>query len=468
MTARALAAAAPERHRAFAGKRALVMGLGSFGGGAGAVRYLAGLGARVVATDQRPAAGLARTLAELADLSVEFVLGQHRRADFERAELVVVNPAVRPNDPLLEAARDAGAELTSEIELFLEAACSEAACARVVAITGTQGKSSTTHVTHALLTGCGRRAHLGGNIGGSLLPALPSIRAGDFVALELSSYQLEALGGAGAAARAEAVAVVNILPDHLERHGTLEAYAAAKRRILELLKPGGHALLPLDDERFRSWEVRGTKLPFAARDSGRGLFLRGNEFRLDDEVLARVSDLALPGAFQRANALVALGLARVLGMEPGALARALPEVRGLEHRLQDLGLVRGLRVIDNAVSTTPDSTVSALLALPPGTVLVLGGRQKRLPLEELCRVARERVAYAVAFGEAGPAFAAALRAAGVPAEVAVGVEQALALALERGRPGAHLLFSPAGSSFDAYANFQERAAAFRSALQGLL
>ncbi len=462
MTTPSLAAAAPAAHRALAGKRVLVMGLGSFGGGAGAVRYLAGLGARVVATDMRPAAGLARTLAELGDLPVEFVLGEHRRADFEAAEIVVVNPAVRPGDPLLAAARAAGARLTSEIELFLEAVR-----ARVVAITGTQGKSSTTHLTHALLAGCGRRAHLGGNIGASLLPALPTIHEGDFVVLELSSYQLEALGGTGTAARAEAVAVVNVLQDHLERHGTLEAYAAAKRRILELLRPGGHALLPLDDARCASWTVAGTRLDFSTSDTGHGLHLRAGEFRLDGEVLARVEDLALPGDFQRANALVALGLARVLGLEAAALARALPTVRGLEHRLQDLGSVRERRVIDNAVSTTPDSTVSALLALPPGTVLVLGGRQKRLPLTELCAVARARVAHAVAFGEAGPVFAAALREAGVPVEVAASVEEAVPLALARGARGAHVLFSPAGSSFDAYANFQERAAAFRAALQAL-
>jgi UDP-N-acetylmuramoylalanine--D-glutamate ligase len=457
-----LSAAAPAAHRAFAGKKALVMGLGSFGGGAGAVHYLTALGARVVVTDQRSASSLVRTLGELAGLPVELVLGGHRREDFERAEIVVVNPAVRPDHPLLQHARGAGALVTSEMELFLEAVC-----ARVVAITGTQGKSSTTHATHSLLELCGRRAHLGGNIGHSLLPALAGIAPDDVVVLELSSYQLEALSGRASAARAEAVAVVNILPDHLERHGTLEAYAAAKQRILALLRPGGHALLPLDDERFAGWKVAGVKLGFSTRDTGRGLFVAGDDFRLDGEVLARVSDLRLPGDFQRANALVALGLARVLGVPAAELARALPRVRGLEHRLQDLGVFRGRRVIDNAVSTTPDSTISALRALPAGTVLVLGGKQKRLPLDELAGVARERVTAAVAFGEAGPAFARVLSSAGVPVEVVTTVEEAVSVALQRGEPGAHVLFSPAGASFDAYANFQERAAAFRAALQGL-
>jgi len=460
VSAAELRAVAPPEHRALAGREVVVMGLGSFGGGAGAARYLAGLGARVLVTDQRSATALARTLATLADLPLEYALGGHRPEDFTRAALVVVNPAVRPSEPLLAAARAAGARLSSEIELFLEAVQ-----ARVVAITGTQGKSSTTHLTHALLSGAGLRAHRGGNIGGSLLPLLPEIHRADVVVLELSSYQLEMLAGSRSAARAEAVAVVNVLADHLERHGTLAAYAAAKQRILELLRPGGHALLPRDDARLAAWPVAGTKLLFAARDGEDGLFVRAGEFRLGDERLGRVADLALPGEFQRENALVALGLARLAGAAPEALARTLPALRGLPHRLEDLGRFRGRRVLDNAVSTTPDSTLSALRALAPGLVLVLGGKAKRLPLEELAQEARARVSLAVAFGEAGPAFAKALRAAAVPVEVVAGVPEALARAFERGPEGAEVLFSPAAASFDAYANFEERAADFRRALE---
>lgn len=452
----------PAVHRAFAGRRALVMGLGSFGGGAGAVRYLASLGARVTATDRRDAVGLAPTLAGLADLEVEYVLGQHRPEDFERAELVVVNPSVRPDDPLLARARAAGAELTSEIELFLEAVR-----ARVVAITGTQGKSSTTHLTHGLLAGAGRRVHLGGNIGGSLLPSLADIAPDDCVVLELSSYQLEALNARAGAARLEAVAVVNILQDHLERHGTVAAYAAAKQRILELLRPGGTALLPGDDARFASWPVAGERLSFSTRATGAGLHLADGYFRLDGENLAPLAALELPGDFQRANALVALGLARRLGCTPQELAAVLPTLDGLAHRLQDLGRFRGRRVIDNAVSTTPDSTLSALEALPAGTVLLLGGKAKRLELEPLVAVARERVALAIAFGEAAPTFAAALRAGGVAVREVPSVRAAVELALELSAPEATLLFSPAGSSFDAYANFQERARDFRAALEAL-
>jgi UDP-N-acetylmuramoylalanine--D-glutamate ligase len=453
---------APAAHRALAGQRVVVMGLGSFGGGAGAARYLAQLGAHVRVTDQRSAVDLRGSLTSLADLPLEYTLGGHRPEDFRSAEWVVVNPAVRPSDPLLTIAREGGARLTSEIELFLEAVP-----ARVVAITGTQGKSSSTHMTHALLAGAGFRAHRGGNIGGSLLPLLGEIGREDVVVLELSSYQLELLSGRPTAARIEAVAVVNILADHLERHGSLEAYVAAKRRILELLVPGGFALLPREDARLAGWPVNGRKLLFGAADAGDGLFLRAGEFRAGTECLGRIEDLALPGAFQRSNALVALGLARCLGATPERLAATLPDIRGLEHRLQDLGTFHGHRVIDNAVSTTPDSTLSALEALAPGVVLLLGGKAKRLPLDELARAARTRVSLAIAFGQAGPDFATALRAEGVPVEVVPSVEAAVALALERGTPGCEVLFSPAAASFDAYANFEERATAFRRTLEAL-
>lgn len=452
----------PENPPRLAGKRAVVMGLGSFGGGAGAARYLARLGAHVLVTDLRPAAGLGAALAELGDLELEYALGEHRPEHFERADLVVVNPAVKPDHPLLARARAGGARLTSEIELFLEAVR-----ARVVAVTGTQGKSSTVHALARLLELCGQRVHLGGNIGGSLLPRLAAIEPDDFVVLELSSYQLDSLADDAGAARLEVAAVTNVLADHIERHGTVEAYAAAKGRILGLLAPGGTAVLPRDDARIARWPWNGRRLLFAARDGGDGLFVRDGWFHLGAESLARVADLALPGTFQRENTLVALGIARLLGAAPERLAQALPRLRGLDHRLQDLGLFRGRRVIDNAVSTTPDSTISALESVPRGTCLVLGGRKKDLPLDELADRARERVGLAIVFGEAREELSGALRRSGVRVEPAATVEQAISSALELCPPGGTVLFSPACSSFDAYANFRERALAFRAALERL-
>lgn len=454
----------PGAARALAGKRAVVMGLGSFGGGLGAARHLAAAGARVLVTDLRAEPALRDSLAGLAGLEVELALGGHRPEDFERADLVVANPAVRQDHPLLALAREAGARITSEIELFLEAVR-----ARIVCVTGTQGKSSTCHMLAGLLERTGRRTHLGGNIGRSLLGELARIRPDDCCVLELSSYQLAAMEDPVALGRSiervEAVAVTNVLDDHLETHGSWGRYAEAKRRILALLAPGGVAVLPADDARLADWAApEGRTVRFSARDPRAELCLEGGELRLAGERLARVADLRLPGDFQRENALVALGLARAVGARAEGLGRALGELRGLDHRLEPLGSFGGHAVHDNGVSTTPDSTVSALRSLPSGVCLILGGRLKALPLDELVAVARERVSRAVCFGEAGARLASALRAGGVATALTDGVPEATRLALELAPPGADVLFSPACSSFDAYLNFRERAAAFRAAL----
>lgn len=451
--------------------RALVMGLGRFGGGVGAARFLARRGMHVLVTDQAAPETLEASVAALAGLEVELALGGHRPDDFAAAELVVANPAVAPDHPLLALARARGARVTSEIELFLEASPATAVC-----VTGTQGKSSTCNLTASLLAASGRSVLLGGNIGGSLLDRLDELRPSDTVVLELSSYQLEALARPPALPpTVRAVAITNVLADHLERHGSLAAYAAAKARLLEIAAPGATAILPAGDERL--WDAPGApglrRVPH--HDPGRlgpgrtpgtvaGACFDEERFWLDGEPLARVRDLRLPGGFQRANAAVALALARSLGAPAEALAAALPEVRGLSHRLEDLGQVRGRRVWDNAVSTTPDSTIAALACVGSGATLLVGGKRKALDYAPLVRDARERGARAVVFGAAAESLADELRAGGVEAWPVPALEEAVARALELTPQGGELLFSPACSSFDAFPNFQARALAFRAHL----
>ena len=450
-----------------AGRKVTVMGLGLFGGGSTVARWLARRGARVTVTDLRGERELGPALRELADLDLRFVLGEHRLEDFERADLVVANPAVPPSSPFLRAAAAAGATVSSETALFL-ASCP----ARIAAVTGTQGKSSTSSMLAQLCDAAGLRAHLGGNIGRSLLDDAEAMTPDDVAVLEVSSYQLEVLPPRGRVAspppRVEAVTVVNVLADHIERHGSLEAYAAAKRRILELAGAcGGFAVLSAEDPRLAAWTEPGARRVDVrlAVPNGRGLDLAGGRFRLDGEELGRADELPLPGPFQRANALHAIGIARLLGAEPARLAAAVRSLRGLPHRLEDLGTFAGHRVWDNGVSTTPDSTISALLALDPGPTLLVGGQPKALELDELVRVARVRARRVVVFGAASREFPGAFRAGGVEAAGAPTLEAAVDEAFARMEPGEPLLFSPACASFDAYLNFRERALAFRRAVE---
>jgi UDP-N-acetylmuramoylalanine--D-glutamate ligase len=448
--------------RELRGRAVTVMGLGLQGGGVETVRFLVSRGARVTVTDQRPSEKLGESLAAIAGLDVRKVLGEHRLEDFVSADLVVANPAVAPSHPLLAAARERGVAVTSEMELFLQA-CP----ARLVLITGTQGKSSTTNAAAQLLEACGRRVHLGGNIGRALISSIDEMGEDDVAVVELSSYQLEALSpGFGPLPRVAAVACVNVLADHLERHGTIEAYEAAKHRILDLAPAPAAVVLPSDDPRVSRWVVaRGRELRFSVEDRSQApLHLSNGEFRFGSERLGRVADLRLPGEFQRANVLAALGLARALGASPDALAAAVSRLAGLEHRLEDLGLFAGHRVWDNGVSTTPDSTLSALLALARPLTLLCGGQAKNLPLDELARAARERNTRVVTFGGSAEFLRRAFEAERVPVRAAPRLEDAVELAFAHLVPGEELLFSPACASFDAYRNFRDRALAFRAAL----
>lgn len=450
----------------YGGRAVTVMGLGLFGGGTTVARFLARHGARVTATDTRSEKELAPALEALRGLDVRFVLGEHRVEDFTQTQLVVANPAVSPASPYLSAAAAAGVPITSETALFLEL-CP----ARVAAVTGTQGKSSTCHSLAQLLNACGIPAILGGNIGRSLLEAALEMSERDLVVLEMSSYQLEVLPrhlrGRAGPPRVEVACVTNVLADHLERHGTIDAYAEAKRRILELpAAVRGRAVLSAEDPRLAAWRDRDvTRVDvFETRTADVGLNFRDGRFRLHREALGRVADLRLPGTFQRVNTLYALGMARVLGADPEALAAAIQGLRALPHRLEDLGTFRGVRVIDNGVSTTPDSTLGVFPSIAPGFTLLVGGKAKNLPLEEMIAESRGRVARVVAFGSARDLFAQAYRAAGFEAHAAATVEEAVAIAFAHLSAGETLLFSPACASFDAYLNFQDRAQAFRKAL----
>lgn len=444
-----------------AGRRVTVMGLGLFGGGAASARFLVEQGAEVTLTDLRDAGTLAGALAQVADLPLRLVLGEHRARDFTGADLVVANPAVPPRSPFLSAARAAGVPITSETALFLARVPS-----RVVALTGTQGKSSACHLLAGLLAAAGRRVWLGGNIGRSLLGELGTMGPGDLCVLELSSYQLEALPEElGGARPLEAAAILNVLADHLERHGDVAGYARAKGRILELVRPGGSCLLgPGTRGLAAPGDVRVLDLP------GRGpgpadLDLAGGSFRLGREPLATLGDLRLPGDFQRQNALAALGLARLVGAPLEGLGPGLRGLSGLPHRLEPLPPLRGHPIWDNGVSTTPDSTISALEALEPGLALICGGAPKDLPLTELVAAARGRARRVLVFGAAGATWEAAFAAAGVPVRRAGDPPAALEAALAWAEPGEPILFSPAAASFDAYPNFQARAADFRRALE---
>lgn len=450
------------------GAQVLLLGLGRFGGGAGALRFLVRRGAKVRVTDQRTAEQLAPTLEASSDLEFETVLGGHPPSVLERIDLVVVNPAVPPSAPIRREIRRRGIPETSELGLFLER-CP----APVTAISGTNGKSTTTAMTAAVFEAARFRTFLGGNLGTSLLPGLEEIRPADRVVLEVSSFQADLLPP-GPWFRTLLFTYVGV--DHLDRYGTPAAYRESKRRMLSFLAPGGALVVSREDPVSGSWEAPpGTRKVTYGRDLPEPGHLGMREEILvsalsgREESILPAREIPLPGRFQAMNALAAAGAGILGGAPAGSAARALRKFPGLEHRLQPLGRIGKVLVIDNGVSTAPETTVSALEALEemdpaPGPIhLVCGGKSKGAPLDALAEAAAGKAATVHLFGRAAPDLAAALgkKMPLCRATLSRTLEEALEKALAAAFPEGTLLFSPAFSSFDAYLNYRQRAQAFR-------
>jgi UDP-N-acetylmuramoylalanine--D-glutamate ligase len=420
------------------GQRATVMGLGHFGGGVAAARWLARAGAVVTVTDLADEQVLANALNELEGEPIAaYHLGGHRAEDFDGTDLVVVNPAVRPGNRYLDLARRAGAELATEIELFMRL-CPAAS----IGVTGSNGKSTTAAMTAAILQADGRRAWLGGNLGGSLLDNLDQIGPADWVVLEISSFQL---WHASPDARMPDVAIVtNCTPNHLDWHGTFADYAAAKQRMLSGQRADGLAVLNATDPEVASWSplVRGRPLPLVA----------------DDEV----PPLPVPGHHNRIDARLAATAALGIGCASGAVREGLASYRPLPGRLELVAVAGGRRFYNDTSATTPESTIAALEALPGPLWLLAGGGDKRCDFSALAEAVARSTRGAAFFGSVRERLrSAVLQCRGdLPCTAVETLAEALTWCFQRSGAGESIVLSPACTSHDQFQNFRERGRRF--------
>jgi UDP-N-acetylmuramoylalanine--D-glutamate ligase len=425
------------------GRRVTVMGLGRHGGGVAAARFLAQRGARVTISDVAERAALAESLAALDGVPIERIrLGPHDPTDFD-ADFVVVNPAVRPDQVCLAIARAAGARLISETELFLEH-CP----ARVIGVTGSNGKSTTCSMLSAILNASGRRVWLGGNIGRSLLGEVGRISRDDWVVLELSSFQLAHLSPA---ARWPEIAVVtNCSPNHLDWHGSWDAYVAAKLRLVRQLRGDGVAVLDLRDPHVRPWSQ------FTAARVAESW---------PDERMAR---LAVPGEHNRRNAACAAAAAAAAGIEETSIARGLSSFTGLPHRLESVAEVAGRRFYNDSKATSPAATIAALDAIDGPIWLLAGGQSKGLDFQQLAVAVAARVRGVALFGAAREAMGAIFaKMGGFETVVVETLREAVAACWRRSRPGDAILLSPACASHDQFHDYCHRGEAFCELVRGL-
>jgi len=444
------------------GKRLLVMGLGRFGGGVDVVRFAVKGGAHVVVTDRATQEQLRGSVEQLRQLTdVAFHLGRHDPDDFLAADVVVANPAVRSDNEFLQLARRSGKRVTSQIGLFFQM-CP----AMIVGITGANGKSTTAALTAHLLEKArpqtGRlgyeRVWLSGNIGHRpLLASLDDIGAGDVVVLELSSFQLEQLAEIRAAP--QVALLTNLTPNHLDRHGTFEAYCAAKENIFRW-QPR-HAETPAVSV-FNTEDAIGSRWLEAYREQP-GRICIG--FSADDVGAAMREGFPLPGRANLSNLAGAMAIARQFGVEDPAVAEALPGFQALAHRLESVGTVNGVRWYDDSIATTPQSAIVALEAFEGPKIIIAGGYDKDLPFDELGERIASLAKAAILIGQTAGKIADAIAASGsadskVRVAFAGSLEQAVSLAHQFAVAGDVVLLSPACASYDMFDNFQQRGRAF--------
>ncbi|HEU4571609.1 MAG TPA: UDP-N-acetylmuramoyl-L-alanine--D-glutamate ligase, partial [Candidatus Limnocylindrales bacterium] len=367
-----------------------------------------------------------------------------------------------------------GPRLVSEPDLFLRL------CPSVtIGVTGTKGKTTTSSLIAAVLAADpGHRAILGGNIGIPLVERLPELRPDDRVVIELSELQLPTLS------RGTHVAVyTNVTSDHLDRHGTLAAYRAVKRRLAELVDPDGAIVLNDDDPVVAGYaagaraRVIRYRVGEPTRDGDGVGVVAGRIVTGDGLDVMAVDELAIPGAHNVSNALAAVATARFFGLAPAAIRQAAMGFTGVEHRLEPVATVDGVRFVNDSQGTQPDAVVAALRAFEPPIVLIAGGRDKGVDLSVLPPVVAERATAAVLIGESGPELERMFRAAGLArTERAASLEEAVgradavareALAAAPCAGAATVLLSPAAASFDMFVDYAARGRAFKDAVAAL-
>ncbi len=436
----------------------LIAGLGRTG--LASARWLSALGLEVMVTDSRPEPpGLAALLRELPQ--VPLFLGGLAEAALADCGQVLLSPGISVADPFVAAARRRGLPVLGDVELF--ARCVQAP---VLAITGSNGKSTVTALLGEMARRAGRRAAVGGNIGTPVLE-LPLAPPADLYILELSSYQLETTTSLNAAA----AVILNLSPDHLDRHGDLAAYAAAKARIhggtgmvvWNRDEPGLQALLPA----ARPLCSFGAGAPPGASDyglrerAGRSWLVRGGEFILP------LAELAMAGGHNALNALAALALGEAAGLPQAAMVEALRHFPGLPHRMELLGEWQGVRWYNDSKATNVGATLAALEGVAGPLVLIAGGEGKGADFAPLRPLLAQKARAVLLLGRDAPLLEQALAGA-VPVQRVADMAEAVAAAWQLARRGDQVLLSPACASLDMFENYQARGQAFREALRRVM
>ena len=462
------------------GQRIVILGLARQG--VALARYLAQAGARVLVSDQQPAEKLQAALSALSNLPIEYALGGHSANLLDGIDLLCLSGGVDVNSPLAQEALQRGIALSNDSQIFLEQ-CPPGVV--TVGITGSAGKTTTTTLVGRMLTptplsiaeGNGerpaeKRVWVGGNIGNPLIADMPQMCAGDLAVMELSSFQLEIMTHSP-----QVAAVLNITPNHLDRHGTMDVYAAAKSHILRHQSVSDVAVLSKDDAGARALTplARGRLAWFSgAGEVDEGAFLRGEalvwRWAGREQIVGQRSDIRLRGFHNVLNVLAACTISGAAGATVEQMRAGFADFMGVAHRLEFVREVNGARWYNDSIASAPERVIAELKSFEEPIILLLGGRDKKLPWDELAALVKTRVKQTVLFGEAAPLIEKALWAAQIePARYTscTTLAEAVTVAARHARAGDVVLLSPGCTSFDAFKDFAERGEKFKEWVKAL-
>ncbi len=444
------------------GKRVLVVVLGK--SGAASALFLNARGAKVTVSDARSQEQLREEIPLLLDHGISVETGQHGERTFRDQDLIVVSPGVPFDVPQLVQARERGIPVIGEVELaarFLKG--------HIVAITGSNGKTTTTTLAGEIISAGGRNVLVGGNIGTPAITFVERSTDETWVVLEISSFQLETIE----TFHAHVAVVLNITPDHLDRHHTFENYAAAKARIFENQTAGDFAVLNADSEPCVAM-ASGTKAQVCwfsrLKEVASGSFLRGNRIVWRDDKGERqilpVSEIALKGPHNLENVLAAVCIGMIAGVEPAQIRMAVGGFKAVEHRLEYVATVRGVEYYNDSKATNVDATIKALESFPGRIHLILGGKDKGSDYGLLNSLLKDRVKRVYTIGAAAAKIEA--QASGTEIVSAGTLDAAVRRAGEAATPGDIVLLAPACASFDQFDSYEHRGQVFKALVGQLL
>jgi len=454
------------------GKRVLI--LGAARQGLALARWLSLHGARVTLSDTRSADELRPVREALADVQIDWALGGHPLGLLDFADVLCLSGGVPLTLPIVAEAVARGIPLSNDSQVFMEIV----PC-KTIGITGSAGKTTTTTLVGRMAKNAyGDKAYIGGNIGDPLINHVDYMKSDDVAILELSSFQLEQM-----MISPNIAAILNITPNHLDRHGTMEAYTAAKARILESQSKSDIAVLGRDDK--GAWNLRnrvnGKLFTFSLHELDEGLdgaYYHDGLLNLRDGhaylPLILREKILLHGDYNVANVLAAFAIGHAAGFPLDAMLEAVENFSGVPHRLELVRELNGVRWYNNSIASAPERTIAVIHAFEEPIVLLLGGRDKNLPWEELMQLVNERVDHVVLFGEAAEKIQKTVDSLGLARQGkrftlsrANGLHEAVRQAAEVAESGDVVLLSPGGTSFDEFKDFEERGERFRTWVQEL-